>query len=196
MAYGVGMMKTNIVVDVLSRDGRMHPVLRAWLDRNVGKYRVHVSNNSVPIARNASVKHFLENDVPAGKKFLVQLDNDLRPNPSTINVLTQPGDLLYCGIVGSEGCNGHYGEGDFGAPCCRMSAALLKKMQPPWFEAEISEDGSSLLACECVSFRRKADALGHPAKMVGTVGHSVTAIATFDKDGRAVLAWPPELRRR
>ena len=184
-------MIEKVAVDVLSRDGTMHPMLRAWLARHAPDYRVHCSNSGRAVARNASVKHFLQCDVPAGKELLIQLDNDLRPVASTINILTYPGPLVYCGAIGSEG-HGHFGDGNFGAACCRMSADLLKKMQAPWFVPELSKDGSSEVVCECVSFRRQAKPLGYAAKMVGVVGHAVEAIATPNDKGEAVLTWPPE----
>ena len=180
---------SKIAIDVVSLDGTMEPVLRAWLDRTVGYYRVHPGIKGIALALNSSIKHFLDVDVPNGKEFLVQLNDDLNPIATTVNLFTSPGDLVYCGKRGPDGA-GHYGDGNFDSGCARMSAKLLKDVKPPWYFKPLSNDGTMPLCCECVYFRLKAEAAGYTAKMVGLVEHWVKALAGYDEDGKPYLRWP------
>ena len=180
---------SKISIDVISIDGTMGPVLRAWLDRNVELYHVHMGGKGIALAHNTSIEHFLSVDVPAGKEFLVQLDNDINPVASTINLFTGSDDLVYCGKRGPDG-SGHYGDGDFDCGCARMSADLLREMEPPWYFEPLSDDGTRPLMCACKYFRQKAEAVGRTSKMVGLVEHWVKALAGYDEDGKPYLRWP------
>ena len=125
-------------------------------------------------ARNQNIRRFLTEDVSNGKDYLLMVDTDMVPCPTTNNILTSMGELIYCGYVDRHGTTGHAGNGDFGAAFFRVGKNLLQTMPDPWFKMEY-KDGKRV-ECECNYFRKAAERTGIYSKMVGVVGHQQTCV--------------------
>jgi len=185
------------VIDVHCYRRQPNPDLTAWLEiaRRSFPVRMVYSHYDICLARRQCLANFLRSDVPAGYTHLVQIDEDMVPVESSERILTEPGDLVYCGYRGRHGQKGHYGDNDFGCGCCRISAALAEAVRPDMalsFRFILDEAGTGVAACECDVFRRLAGALGYTSRMVGVVGHLVEMIAvpTPDGDEQVRLRWP------
>jgi hypothetical protein len=164
------------VIDVISHRRQINPELAAWLEavRRSHPVRTIYSQYDLPLARRQSLANFIAKDVPAGYTHLVQLDDDLVPVPTTEHILVEPGDLVYCGIAGRSGKWGHYGDGDFGAACCRISAKLAADLEVATrFDYGFNADRTEMVRCECQVFNDQARRLGYTSRMVGAVGHCV-----------------------
>jgi hypothetical protein len=145
------------------------------------------------LARRQSLANFLRDDVPAGCTHLVQIDEDMVPVETTELILTAPGDLAYCGYRGQRGRRGHYGDGDFGCGCSRISADLAGKVNVATsFDFALDAARTAVVGCECEVFRRHAQLLGFSSLMVGVVGHLVEMVAVPMEGGKdnVNLRWP------
>ena len=166
--------------------------LGLWLSRRGLAWRYGSGEYGYNVARNQSITRFLREDVPAGKTHLLMLDHDMVPLPETAAILTEPGDMLYCGFAGRCGSRGHRGPGDFGFACSRISATLLAAVGYPWSQDRI-ENGRRV-QCECAFFRKLAAAAGATPRMVGIVGHEQTCILLpSDTELGWAVAWPHDL---
>lgn len=126
--------------------------------------------------------NFVENDIPRGYQYLLQIDEDIVPD--TDGILAEPGDLVYCGYVGRQGHRGHHGNNDFGCGCARYSAELAQKVDlMQAFHFSFDSTGTVLTSCECNNFQAHARTLGYAPKMVGIAGHLISVVA---KPGRAI----------
>ena len=105
-------------------------------------------------------------------------------------ILTERGDILYCGFVGAEGIRGHYGDSDFGAACCRISREVLESIPPPWFRFPTNAAVTVRTSCECAHFRARAKSRW-PIRMVGIVGHLQPMVLVPSPSGTRAL--PPNL---
>lgn len=205
--------QAKICVHVLAY--RCHPNtwLVQWLTRHgLDWRRSDQSIRHMDVAMNRAVTNFL-----AGEHYdyFLSINADAVPTESTERLLTEEGDLLYCGHVGSEGSRGHVGDENFGLGCFRASRKLLESMPMPWFEREVNADTplrgkcwadrgewspplTEVPGCECNSFRVKAAGLGKKSRMVGIVGDEQTPggpvlyPAPGTKSGWR-LAWPGDL---
>jgi hypothetical protein len=188
------MEHMRIVIDVHCYRRQPNPELTAWLEgvRKTCPVRMVYSQYDICLARRQCLANFLRVDVPAGYTHLVQIDEDMVPVESTNAILTAPGDLVYCGYRGKRGRRGHYGDGDFGCGCSRISADLAAKVDPAAsFDFDLDPDRLEVVGCECDGFRRQAEAMGYESRMVGVVGHLVEMIAVPAGGGDEVrLRWP------
>jgi hypothetical protein len=164
--------------------------LGLWLSRHCPGWRYGSGEYGYNVARNQSITRFLREDVPAGKAHLLMFDHDMVPLPETEAILTEPGDMLYCGFAGKHGSRGHYGPGDFGFACSRLSADLLTKIAYPWSVDTIRE--GRRVQCECSFFRQRAAAIAVEPRMVGIVGHEQTCILLPDSKRGWKIKWPWE----
>ena len=182
------------VLDVHCYRRQPNPDLTAWLEiaRRSFPVRMVYSQYDICLARRQSLANFLLNDVPAGHTHLVQLDEDMVPVETTERILTEPGDLVFCGYRGRHGQRGHYGDGDFGCGCSRISAELASKVDlAESFDFGLSPDRLAVAQCECDTFRLQAERVGYASRMVGVVGHLVEMIAVPEgDDGKVTLRWP------
>lgn len=189
------MMLNTIQIYVLAGRGAPNRFLARWLSAIPVEWDYGPpSAYDIVRTRNRIVRHFLKQDVPRGKKHLLMIDANAVPVIPTNEIISTEGDLLYCGMTGREGRCGHYSDGDFGVKCFRVSADLLRRMSDPWFVAP-PEVSDPVKPCECVYFRKQAEALGVAAKMAGIVGHLQECIAFPAPDSRLgwKIAWPSEL---
>lgn len=189
------MEQMRIVIDVHCYRRQPNPELTAWLEvvRKTCPVRMVYSQYDICLARRQSLANFLRDDVPAGCTHLVQIDEDMVPVETTDNILTAPGDLVYCGYRGKRGRRGHYGDGDFGCGFSRISADLAGKMHvPASFNFVFNADSTAVVGCECEVFRRHAQLLGISSLMVGVVGHLVEMVAVPMEGGKdnVNLRWP------
>jgi hypothetical protein len=149
------------------------------------------SHYDICLARRQCLAIFLRNDVPAGYTHLVQIDEDMVPVETTERILTEPGDLVFCGYRGRHGQRGHWGDGDFGCGCCRISAELAGKLDLACaFDFRLSDDRLAVLACECDTFAHEALRVGCRPRMVGVVGHLVEMVAIPIEGDKVRLEWP------
>jgi hypothetical protein len=185
----------NIQAVVLSGGPPACKPLGLWLSRHCPDWRYGSGEYGYNVARNQSITRFLREDVPKGKTHLLMLDHDMVPLPdqTTDAILTEPGDMLYCGFVGRAASHGHKGQGDFGFACCRLSAGLLEKVGYPWSRDRV--DGGRRTQCECAFFRWRAATIGESPRMVGIVGHEQTCILLpTDTELGWAVAWPRDLQ--
>jgi len=186
--------RPRIVIDVHCYRRQPNPGLMAWLEIARASYPVRMvySQYDICLARRQCLANFLRNDVPAGYTHLVQIDEDMVPVETTERIVTEPGDLVYCGYRGRRGRRGHYGDGDFGCGCCRISAELAAAVPvASSFRFIHNEEGTEVVACECDVFRRAAEAAGYRSRMVGVAGHLMEMVAVPADDGsdKVTLRW-------
>ena len=181
------------VIDVHCYRRQPNPDLTAWLEiaRRSFPVRMVYSHYDICLARRQCLANFLRSDVPAGYTHLVQIDEDMVPVESSERILTEPGDLVYCGYRGRHGQKGHYGDNDFGCGFSRISADLAAKVAPAFaFDFRLSDDRLSVVGCECETFAREAMVFGYRPRMVGVVGHLVEMVAIPGEGDEVQLEWP------
>ena len=143
------------------------------------------------LARRQCLANFVANDMPTGATHLVMIDEDMVPDGRSDGILTEPGDLVFCGFHGRCGRMGHYGNGDFGAAMCRISERVATAIQADSaFDLEMTADRLAIETCECRVFARQASKFGYRATMVGVVGHLVEMVAWPVGPGGCELNWP------
>jgi len=180
----------SILVAVMAFRQEPNRLLARWLENKCWRY----GSPEFPtdVARNQTVNRFLAED----RQFdhLLMIDADMVPladqpdgQRGTDAILTEPGDILYCGFVGAEGIRGHYGDADFGAACCRISRAVLESLSPPWFRFPSNAAGTVRTGCECTYFRARAKSRW-PVCMVGIVGHLQPMVLIPTPNGPRVLS--------
>lgn len=180
--------------DVFSHDGTMNPDLRLWFETQGIEPAIVRSPHSLVCDRNASVDFFLRQ---SKAEHLCMIDADMFPLPESLGILVAPGDLVYCGYSARHGCVAHYGDGDLGMGCMRMSRAVLEKIEPPWFNFEFNARGVAVLKCECRVFLEKAKAAGFDSAMVGVMGHIMPMVARPDPSNPSKMqVLHPEIQRR
>jgi hypothetical protein len=185
-----------IVVMAYREEPNRH--LRAWLDalRPRGyEWRYGPESSPVYVARNQVVHRFLTED--AGKQHLVMIDAPLVPiKGSTVNILTKPGDVVYCGYYGRYGMAGHYL--NFGCGCFRASRRVYESLPPPWFDFEYNPTKTQKVGCECRYFAKRLESLtfdGRPVTpvQVGVIGRRTELVLIPSGRGRMRIVSPHEL---
>jgi len=180
------------VVDIHCYRRQPNPELTAWLEvvRRDCPVRMVYSQYDICLARRQCLANFLRNDVPVGYTHLVQIDEDMIPVETTDHVLTEPGDLIYCGYRGKCGRRGHHGNNDFGCGCSRISADLAAKVDlATSFNFGFNADCTEVTQCECQVFAEQARSLGYQSRMVGVVGHCVNIVVVPTETG-SIQRWP------
>ena len=156
--------------------------------------RDFISKYDVCAARRNILEHFVTQDIPAGAEYLMMIDEDVVPEKSTSNMLTADGDLIYCSALSPHeaglGKKNHWGDGDFGLACCRISATVAKAIPiDRSFEFVWNETRTERVNCDCAYFRDLVQGLGFKTQMVGVVGQNVTAVLSPLEDGYKIR-WP------
>jgi hypothetical protein len=187
-------MRREIQAVVMSAGAPASRALGQWLSLQGLAWRYGSRDYGLDHARNQNVRRFLADD--AGKDWLLLIDHDMVPTDGTAEILAAPWDLCYCGYADRFGTRGHYGDGNFGAGCCRLSRKLLYAMRDPWFKTTY-RDGCRT-ACECLHFRYAAAEAGYSSHMTGVIGHEQRCVILPDPDsaGGFALHWPPEYEDR
>ncbi|MEI8374804.1 MAG: hypothetical protein WCJ35_18425 [Planctomycetota bacterium] len=179
----------NIQTIIMSRGEPPCRPLALWLSENFLDWRYGSQDYGIDHARNQNIRRFLREDVSAGKTHLLSIDADMVPVESTAEILTEPGELLYCGYVDRFGSRGHIGQGDFGAACFRASAELLARMGDQWFE--MGYHNGKRIACECSYFHNIAQQAGGRSRQVGVIGHQQTCVLVpAETETGWILQWP------
>ncbi|MCX5675396.1 MAG: hypothetical protein NTX87_10360 [Planctomycetota bacterium] len=176
----------RIVIAVMAFRVEPNRHLARWLK---GRYwRYGSPECPVDVARNQTVKRFLEED----KEFdcLLMIDADMVPLAETEPILSVAGDVVFCGYVGAEGAAGHVGDANFGAACCRLSRRALEGISPPWFRFTTNAAHTVRTACECAHFRARAHGIGAEIRQVGIVGHLQPVILVPGPEGPQVRMLP------
>ena len=166
--------------------GTPNMLLAGWLKRNGIQYGVGYSEESGEIARNREVVDFLVNSAD-DESMLFLLDADIAPGPDhgLDSMLTEPGELIYCGHPARSLQCGHFGNGNLATGCMRATRRLLKEIGSPWFVNELNAQGTSVTQCSCNRFARLArDPGGISSRMVGKVYHITKVLAAIDTDGK------------
>ena len=178
----IGIMDIRTVII----GGTPNMLLASWLKRNGIQYGVGYSDESGEIARNREVVDFLAMS-PDDEAMLFLLDADIAPGPDhgLDKMLTEPGELIYCGHPARSLRCGHFGDGNLATGCMRATRRLLKEISAPWFINELNVQGTSVAQCSCNRFARLArDRAGVNSRMVGKVYHITKVLATIDADGK------------
>ena len=166
--------------------GAPNMLLAGWLKRNGIQYGVGYSDESGEIARNREVVDFLGSSAD-DEAMLFLLDADIAPGPDhgLDNMLTEPGELIYCGHPARSLRCGHFGDGNLATGCMRATRRLLREIGSPWFVNELNPQGTSVAQCSCNRFARLARERGSiNSRTVGKVYHITRVLATIDTDGR------------
>jgi len=149
-------------------------------------YGVGYSDESGEIARNREVVDFLAGSAN-DESMLFLLDADIAPGPDhgLGHMLTEPGELIYCGHPARSLQCGHFGDGNLATGCMRVTRRLLREVGSPWFVNELDAQGTSVAQCSCNRFTRLARGRGGVrSRMVGKVYHITKVLATIDADGK------------
>ena len=185
-------MHSHLQVVVASFGAPASRGLGLWLSHHGLDWRYGSSEYGVDTIHNQNITRFLREDVPRGKTDLLSIDADMVPLPETDAILSEPGNLLYCGHVGRYGSRGHKGDGDFSIGCYRASADLLELMGPPWVQTIVA--GGVRVHCECNFFRHRAAQEGAVARQAGIIGHEQRCILIpTNTDLGWAVAWPTDL---
>ena len=161
----------KIQVIVMRHNSPACEELQEWLHVMKLDWRNGVGDYEIDVARNRNVKRFLDEDVPAGKEYLLMMDEDMVPLPESLGIIQLPGDLLYCSYPNKRGGIDHFGNGTMASGCVRMSAKLLQSIPAPWFRTGHTGDMMSHTNCDCNYFRDRAREAGADAQMAGLIGH-------------------------
>jgi hypothetical protein len=190
------MKLSEIQIVIHSGGSGPNPLLFKWLQGLPIDTRMGSFDHPRDVARNHNVTRFIKEDIPRGKNFLVMVNADTVPVMETNEIISREGDFIYCGDRADSGAPGHYGDGDFGPACCRLSANMLLEMQAPLFKLPINENRTVRSGCECVAFRKQAQALGYEPKMVGIVGNLCQCIIFPKPESKTgfSLVWPNQLQ--
>jgi hypothetical protein len=180
----------NIQCIVMSYGQPACKELQLWLAGMNVDWRFGLSDYEIDVARNRNVKEFLERDVPAGKQYLLMIDDDMVPVRETNAILAAPGEMVFCGHCSKEGVTAHLGDKNFTAACFRASARLLQSFGPPWFRMGHSGDLLQRTYCECNYFRDRANEVGFDGKMVGVVGHKASCVLLPDGKDKWKMFFP------
>jgi hypothetical protein len=166
-------LPANITICFFAYRSQPNKVLTEWLKRREREgYKVVRAEdaNPVDLARNMAVQRFLAEDLKA--KHLLMVDADAVPLVGHFErLLTEPGDVLYAGHLGSGGLAGHMGNKNFGCHMSRLSRHVLEAVPPPWFKITTNDAGTKHRHCECDWFRDAAAARGFESHQVGIAGH-------------------------
>jgi len=161
--------------------------LQQWIAWTKVDWRYSEGGYEIDVAKNRSVMKFLAEDVPRGKEYLLMIANDMVPMPTTFNILTEPGDLIYCQSMGNEGRLDHHGDKNFSAACWRGHAKVLQSFGPPWFRMGHTGDRTSQTYCDCGYFKDRAQEQGYDGRQVGIIGHEQRCILT--PHGEDIQKW-------
>jgi len=102
--------------------GTPNMLLAGWLKRKGLQYGVGYSDESGEIARNREAVDFLAGSVD-DESMLFLLDADIAPGPDhgLDSMLTEPGELIYCGHPARSLQCGHFGDGNLATGCMRAT---------------------------------------------------------------------------
>ena len=158
-------------------------------------WRYSEGGYEIDVAKNRTVKQFLDMDVPQGKEHLLMIANDMVPMPTTVRMVTDPGDLIFCQSMGNEGRLNHVGDKNFSAACWRGHAKVLQSFGPPWFRMGHTGDILDQTYCDCSFFKDRAQEQGFDARQVGIIGHEQRCILVPDQSApteKWVMFWPSQ----
>lgn len=142
-----------------------------WLTMRGVDWRYARPNHDVNQSRNLAIYQFLDRDIDHGKTALMMFDHDTVPLPETEPLLTEPGGVVWCGVIGRRGNGGHFYEGDFGPAACRLNVAAMEMVGMPAFKPTFDDEYLNRTACGCAHFRKRLDECGIVPKRVGVAGH-------------------------
>ncbi len=183
----------QIVVMAYREEPNRH--LQAWLNALASRgyeWRYGPETHPVYVARNQVVHRFLAEDTD--KEHLVMIDAPLVPIAGqTSRVLTEPGEVVYCGYFGRYGTAGHYAS--FGCGCFRASRRVYEALPPPWFDFGYDETLTRKTQCECRRFEKRVveitlDGLSVVPIRVGIIGRLTPMLLVPDSDGRPRVLSP------
>ena len=150
--------------------------LQIWLARNNVAWMYGEQMHEIAVTKNRIVKTFLATEYD----YLLCIANDMVPLGTTVKILTEPGDLLYCESISAPGRLDHTGDYNLNAACWRASRKVLETVPAPWFKMGHSADGTQQTYCDCSYFCRNASDAGFDSKSVGEIGHEQRMILIPD----------------
>jgi len=179
---------SKIAIHIISRTGRVHWLLEAWLRKNGLRADWIIAPYSVSQGRNTSVVEFFR----SGKEpFLLQLDDDIVPLLKTEPIIGTDEPLAYCAYPPRKSIQGILNKMMTG--CMRIRRDILEGMQPPWFEPLLNKTGNSQVENEGWKVIKQAKQMGFEPVRVGWAGHLVEVVAAY-RDDQTAFAWPYEMR--
>lgn len=163
-------------------DGKgINPILKEWLKGRDVKYASEFGSAfpSIAIWRNRAVKWFLETDF----EEVLFIDDDMVPIKETEPFFDNPAPIVGAHYLTPHGHDSHMGEGNVACGFLKISREVLEKIEPPWFDYPLKDDGTAPEVCECAYFVQQAFKAGfHPVK-AGLVGHIVEAVVIPSQEG-------------
>lgn len=164
--------------------------LQLWLAWTGIDWKYSEGNYEIDVGKNRVVEQFLRDDVSRGKEYLLMIANDMIPLESTVNILTAPGDLVYCQSMGNEGRLDHHGDKQFSAACWRAHKSILSSFGPPWFRMGHTGDRTAQTYCDCAYFKDRAQEKGYDGRQVGVIGHEQRCILIpHTEKGKWAMLW-------
>lgn len=170
----MGISKIQCIIQTYDKPATRE--LQQWLAWTGIEWRYSEGSYEIDVGKNRVIKQFLEYDITTGKEYLLMIANDMIPVQSTINIITDPRDLIYCQSMGNNGRLDHNGDKNFSAACWRASAKVLRSFGPPWFRMGHSGDITEQTYCDCLYFKDRAQEQGYDGYQVGIIGHEQRCI--------------------
>ena len=179
-------------LQIIVFDGKgINPILREWLKGKRVKCASEFGSAfpNIAIWRNRAVKWFLETDF----EEVLFVDDDMVPIKATKPFFENPAPIVSATCLSSTGKDSHSGEGNASAGFLKISREVLERIEPPWFDYPLFDDGTLPEMCECAYFVKKAFGAGfHPVK-AGVVGHIVEAVV-IPSEGKCSFQFLKEFR--
>ena len=161
----MGWDLSNAVAFAFEYGGELPSTSRDWLIAHVGEPRGLVKSPFLA-ARNTAVREAIK----LGCEYAIFIDHDVTvTEPGVWRWLETEGDVVACecALPGNAWVTDHA----FHTPLWRCRLDVLRAIEPPWFEHIYTDDGCDMLGCECLYFRRKAEALGFHVTHGGWCSH-------------------------
>ncbi len=136
--------------------------------------------SDMAVWRNKACQWFLDE---TDKQAVLFLEHSKIPDAATLPVIESNADVVgacYCHRAGSEV---HDSPGYIGTGCLRISREALGKIERPWFNYKLADDGLSVDQCSCMWFCQRAMAAGIFPCKAGSVGRIAKAVIRPAEDG-------------
>jgi hypothetical protein len=165
--------RSIIVVNVFS--GPVPPSTADWIMESFPEGRRLVTKKDVPLhaGRNSMIRDAMFPAVAQypDTEWCFFLDNDVTITyPGIDRFLAIDADVASCECP-METKNAWADEDSFHDHFWKCRPAVLRAIQPPWFNLNLSADGCDLMGCDCLTFSAKVRTAGFTIRHGGYCGH-------------------------
>jgi len=166
----------------------LNRVLDGWLYQlsNIG-YNVQNTHFDfrVDLVRNREIGDFLDSNFDC----LLMIDGDMVPIPETNNILTMPGDVLYCRHVSQLGKEIKIEEKGIPTGCIRIHRRVFEKIEEPWFYWNTDDKVRKTNFSEAYYFSKKLVNNGFKPISAGRIGHRIPLVGIPPTEGHVATDW-------